>query len=171
MERRREGGGKVAKHGVAPDNFSLWHKCRRWTERGLSCPFGRIEEREESEPEGDLEGQTSGAEALQRAIGDKLGLSGFKDAFELLGPLLALFTVLRGVQTLGKSGLQMGRVQAAGVSEEATVRVLRPHKPQVPAREGPSPARPGPARVPVRSGGGGFFSNQAAELKMMLGRR
>jgi len=174
-QRRRKEKGNVAKHGGDPDNFSVWHKCRRWRARGLTCPFARVEEREPSEPEGDTEGKTtSGAAALQNAIGNELGVPGFAGALELLGPLLALFTVLRGVQTLGKPGLQMGRVQAAGVSEEATVRVLRP---EVPAREGPTPAkpsrtRPGPAKVPVRAGGGGgFFSNQAAELKLLLGRR
>ncbi len=162
----------MAKHAVVgPDNFSQWHRCKRWTERGLTCPFGPLEkEREESEQ--DAEGTPSGAEALKAAVGTELATTGVRFV-EILGPLLALFTVLRGVQTLG-SGLAMGRVQAAGLSEEATVRVLRP---QVPAREGPTPAKPIPSKVPVphgtgaapRFGGGtGFFSNQAAELKSMI---
>jgi len=165
----------VAKHvGVGPDNFSLWHRCRRWTERGLSCPFRGLEE-EPSEPEGDAEGKTaSGAASLQAAVGSQLGVRDTPGFAELLGPLLALFTVLRGVQTLGKAGLQMGRVQAAGLSEEATVRILRP---EVPAREGPTPAKPGRSRPGpvspqrIRGGSTGFFANQAAELKVMLGRR
>ncbi len=171
MERRvsrREGSG------VGSDNFSMWHKCKRWTERGLTCPFNALEE-EGSEEDADARpsGARSGAAALQAAVGSEL--AGVGNPFmDLVGPLLALFTVLRGVQTLGP-GLKMGRVQAAGLSEEATVRVLRP---QVPAREGPTPARPAPSRVPVASrfgpprlfGGGGFFSNQAAELQMMMGR-
>ncbi len=166
----------MAKHGaVGPDNFSEWHRCKRWTERGLTCPFGTLE-KEGEESEEDAEARPSGATALQAAVGQEVGTTGL-GAMEFLGPLLALFTVLRGVQTIA-SGLTMGRVQAAGVSEEATVRVLRP---QVPAREGPTPAKPTPSKVPVgagraaagtaRGGGGGFFVNQAAEIKQMIGRR
>ncbi len=160
---------------MAGDNFSAWHKCRRWTERGLTCPFGGLE-KEGAESEEDVQGRPSGAGALRAAVGREAG-SALRDAsLELLGPLLALFTVLRGVQTLGP-GLKMGRVQAAGVAEEATVRVLRP---EVPAKEGPRPSRPTPApskapvgsgRVPApRGGGGGFFVNQAAQMRMLLGR-
>lgn len=156
---------------VNPDNFSEWHQCKRWVDRGLSCPFRELEK--EGETDEDAEARPSGAAALQAAVGNELATTGV-GFLELLGPLLALFTVLRGVQTLGP-GLKMGRVVAAGLSEEATVRVLRP---EVPAREGPTPARPGPSKVPVsrgtgpapvfRGGGGGFFSNQAAELKSAI---
>lgn len=156
------------------DSFSEWHKCQRWEERGLSCPFRPLE-REESEE--DSEARPSGAAALHAAVGDEMAMVGSAGFAELVGPLLALFTVLRGVQTL-KTGLGMGRVQAAGVSEEATVRVLRP---QVPAREGPTPSRPTPAKVPVGGGrgaarqfggaGGGFFVNQAAMIKGLVGRK
>jgi len=164
----------MAKHGVAgPDNFSEWHRCKRWTERGLTCPFSGLEEREGSEE--DAEATPSGASALSAAVGHELATTGV-GFLEVLGPLLALFTVLRGVQTLGP-GLKMGRVQAAGLSEEATVRVLRP---QVPAREGPQPSRPTPGKVPASVGaparqfggaGGGFFINQARVLREMMGRR
>ncbi len=156
------------------DNFSEWHRCRRWTLRGLSCPFSKLE-KEGDESDQDAEGQTSGSAALQKAVGGQLAQTGLSIG-ELVGPLLALFTVLRGVQTLGPK-LKMGRVQAAGVSEEATVRVLRP---QVPAKEGPRPSRPTPGKVPIHAGrstpartggGGGFFTNQAAEMKLLLGRR
>ncbi len=167
-----EGLGVVADH---VDNFSQWHRCRRWTERGLTCPFGPLEkEREKSEE--DARTRTGGLEALQKAVGSEIGLGHGLNATEFLGPLLALFTVLRGVQTL-RTGLGMGRVQAAGISEEATVRVLRP---RIPAREGPTPARRGPARVPVgvsrspaprSGGGGGFFVNQAAVMQKLIGRR
>lgn len=166
----------MAEHGVDRDNFSLWHKCRRWRERGLTCPFDRLEEEEVTADE-DARARPSGAAALARAVGAEAGFSGFAGALELLGPLLALFTVLRGIQTLGP-GLKMGRVQAAGVAEEATVRVL---KPQVPAKEGPRPSRPTrpPVKVPVpvgisrtaapRSGGaGGFFFKQAQEMRSLL---
>lgn len=156
------------------DNFSEWHRCKRWTDRGLSCPFGGIE-REGGEPEDETSSKMeSGATALQAAVGDRMAAPGLGGAMELIGPLLALFTVLRAVQTLGP-GLKMGRVQAAGLGEEATVRVLRPH---VPAREGPTPARPAPAKSPVgaprftsapRGGGGGFFVNQAAQMRKLIG--
>lgn len=160
------------------DNFSEWHRCKRWIDRGLTCPFDPLEEEGEGgdDPKRATEDPElgSGLVALQKAVGSELGVTGL-GAMEFLGPLLALFTVLRAVQTLGP-GLKMGRVQAAGIGEEATVRVLRP---QVPAREGPTPARPSPGKVPVGSGqtqaprgrgGGGFFVNQAAELRQMLGR-
>lgn len=168
--------GSVAKHGVsAPDNFSEWHRCRRWTERGLTCPFGRLEDREESKSEEDADARPSGAEALSRAVGDEVGISGFAGAMEFIGPLLALFTIMRAVQTLGN--MQMGRVTAAGFAEEATVRTLRP---EIPAEEGPRPSRPTrPSKVPVGQGrappprgggGGGFFFNQAEIMRGILRR-
>ncbi len=157
------------------DNFSEWHKCQRWEERGLTCPFRPVE-REDGGDE-DAEGRPSGAEALRAAIGDEVAMVGSAGFAEMVGPLLALFTVLRGVQTL-RGALPLGRVQAAALSEEATVRVLRP---RVPAREGPTPAKPTPAKVPVAGGrvparsfggaGGGFFVNQAQVLQQMMGRR
>lgn len=158
------------------DNFSLWHKCRRWRERGLTCPFGRLEQ--EGEPESDSQDEpTSGAAALQSAVGDELGVPGFAGALELLGPLLALFTILRAVQTVGP-GLKMGRVQVAGAAEEATVRTLRPLKePKVPAKEGPRPSRPTVPRVPIPAGravsggsggGGGFFASQTRLLNKLI---
>ncbi len=166
----------MAAHGSAdPDNFSLWHKCRRWRERGLTCPFAMLEKEGVTSDE-DARTRTSGGAALQKAVGAELGAGQGLGAAEFLGPLLALFTVLRGVQTL-RTGLGLGRVQAAGISEEATVRVLRP---RVPAREGPTPARPSPAKVPVgvarapaprSGGGGGFFVNQAAMMQKLIGRR
>lgn len=174
----------MAKHVArGPDNFSEWHRCKRWTERGLTCPFRSLE-KEGEESEQDAEARPSGAQALQAAVGQELATTGV-GFLEILGPLLALFTVLRGVQTLGP-GLKMGRVQAAGVSEEATVRVLRP---QVPAKEGPRPSKPTgpkvlpkvPANVPMGrgtgaaprfgGGGGGFFVNQAAMMRTLLGRK
>ncbi len=162
---------------VHVDNFSEWHRCKRWIERGLTCPFGPLEkEREPSEEDAQGKPLRSAAAALQAAVGSEVATLGMGVA-EFLGPLLALFTILRAVQTVGP-GLKMGRVQAAGIGEEATVRVLRP---VVPAREGPTPARPAPAKVPVgvsrapapRSGGGGggFFTNQAAVMKQLIGRR
>ncbi len=168
----------MAKHGErSADNFSQWHRCKRWTERGLSCPFGPLEKEGEKSEE-DADARPSGAAALQRAVGDELGVTGFAGALGMLGPLLALFTVLRGVQTLGP-GLKMGRVQAAGASEEATVRTLRPLKePKVPAKEGSRPSRPTPAKAPVAGGirssrgfaGGGFFTQQSITLRGMLKR-
>ncbi len=170
----------MARHGAtraqrgqrgAIDDFSLWHKCRRWTERGRDCPFRMLEDREESEedaqakPSGQL---ASSAVALQAAVGQEMATTGL-GVGELLGPLLALFTILHAVQTV-KPSIQMGRVTAAGFGEEATVRTLRP---AVPAREGPTPARPSPQKVPVGVtkapaprgagggiGGGGFFQSQ-----------
>lgn len=162
----------MARHGGSgPDNFSAWHRCKRWTERGLSCPFRAIE-KERSDSDEDAQTRTSGTAALSRAVGVELGVSGI-GAAEFLGPLLALFTVLRGVQTL-KGGMKIGRVEAAGFSERATVRTLRP---EVPAKEGPSPSRPTRAPVPrvsqpaptFRGAGGGFFVNQAAELQRLIG--
>lgn len=171
----------MAKHGkrsvVRPDNFSEWHRCKRWTERGLTCPFGPLE-KEGVEEDSDAEARPSGAAALQAAVGRELATTGV-GFLELLGPLLALFTVLRGVQTLGP-GLKMGRVQAAGLSEEATVRTLRPMKePKLPAKEGPRPSRPTtPAKAPVRAftgpargfAGGGFFTQQSITLRGLLKR-
>lgn len=155
------------------DNFSEWHRCRRWTERGLTCPFGVLEKERETSDE-DARTRTSGGEALQKAVGSEIGAGQGLGAAEFLGPLLALFTVLRGVQTLS-TGLGLGRVQAAGLSEEATVRVLRP---RIPAREGPRPGRTIPSKVPVgitrspapaSGGGGGFFVNQAAVMQKLIG--
>ncbi len=157
------------------DNFSLWHRCKRWRERGLTCPFSSIEDRAERDPkdEGDTK-TTSGAEALSRAVGSELGVTGL-GAAELIGPLLALFTVLRGIQTV-KGGMKIGRVEAGSISERATVRTLRP---EVPAKEGPRPSKPTKAPLPrvrqpaptFKGAGGGFFVNQAAEMKRMMGQR
>jgi len=136
----------------------------------MTCPFRPLEE-EEARQEEDADARPEGSAQLQAAVGTE-EIPGGVGLGELVGPLLALFTVVRGIQQLG--GLPVGNITKAGMAEEATTRVLRP---QVPAREGPSPARPGkapsgPGRVPARTGGGGgFFTNQAAELKMMLGRK
>ncbi len=168
----------VGKHDGDPDNFSLWHRCKRWTERGLTCPFGRLE-KEGEESEEDADARPSGAAALQRAVGDQLGVTGFAGALDFIGPLLALFTIMRAIETLGP-GLKMGRVAVAGAAEEATVRTLRPLKePKVPAKEGPRPSRPTPAKAPVVGGirssrgfaGGGFFSQQSITLKGLIGKR
>ncbi len=155
------------------DNFSEWHKCQRWIERGLSCPFGRLE-KEGVEQDEDADAKLSGSAALQSAVGSELGVTGI-GAAEFIGPLLALFTVLRGVQTL-RGGMKIGRVEAAGLSERATVRTLRP---AIPAKEGPVPSRPSKAPVPsvrrpaptFRGAGGGFFVNQAAEMRRLIGGR
>lgn len=165
----------MAVHGNGgPDNFSLWHKCKRWTERGLTCPFGAIEDRDEVRQDEDADAKMSGAQALSRAVGSELGVTGL-GASELIGPLLALFTVLRGIQTM-KGGMQIGRVDVASLSERATVRTLRP---EIPAKEGPRPSRPTKSPLPrtrqpaptFRGAGGGFFVNQAAEMKRLIGLR
>ncbi len=159
------------------DDFSVWHRCQRWIEKGLDCPFRPLEdEKEPSEPEGDASARNTGADALAEAVGGVFSREGLLGAGKFLGPLLALFTIMRAVQTGG--GLPIGTVSRAGFAEEATTRVLSP---RVPAREGPTPARPTPGRAPVpvgsgRSpaprggGGGGFFVNQAAEMKRLIGR-
>ncbi len=153
-----------------PDSFSEWHRCRRWRRRGLSCPFRALEDMADNEEDADAKpfGQPAFRKELAREG------AGFKGAFdmEFIGPLLALFTLMRAVQIMG--GLPVGNVVKMGMAEEATTRVLQP---RVPAREGPTPARKHPG-VPVGTrgspapkgagGGGGFFSNQAAELKNVI---
>ncbi len=153
------------------DGFTDWHRCARWTRRGLSCPFSPLEDRVESEDE--VQAKPFGEQALQAELAREMGTRGSLGLGELVGPLLALFTIVRGIQMLG--GLPVGNVSKAGMVEEATTRVLQP---RVPAREGPTPARTRPG-VPVgkgsstapggRGGGGGFFTNQASELKSVLG--
>ena len=169
------------------DSFSRWHRCRRWTEKGMECAFSRLEAKEEEkrDSEEDVDAKPSNVHAregvatteslLSAAVGKEAGGMGFGDALGFLGPILALFTILRAIQTM--EGLPIGNITKAGFAEEATTRVLRP---RVPAKEGPKPSRPTtPARVPVgitrapqpmprAGGGGGFFKNQALELQKMI---
>ena len=157
------------------DNFSEWHRCNRWTSKGMDCPFRPLEEEDRKETDEDVQARPSGAMALERALQGQLQGSQVGGLAGLLGPLLAFFTVVRGVQTL--KGLPIGNVTKAGFAEEATTRVLNP---KVPAREGPTPAK---RTVPVRTTagspfkatgagrGGHFFESQAAELgRMVKGR-
>lgn len=152
---------------------SQWHKCERWESRRLACPFqeGGEEEEEEEEKERDPAGEGQAtintAELLEALIGRELAGQGMGSLGELLGPLLAFFVLVRGIQTV-RGGMQIGRVGATAISEEATVRTLRKMAPLEPGRF-PRPSSPVPS---ARSGGGGLFVNQAAELKMMMtGRR
>ncbi len=156
------------------DDFSRWHRCRRWEEKGFDCPFKALEEDEVKQDE-DVQARPSGAEALEAAVGKELAGAQAGQLGKLIGPVLALMVVLRAVQTVS-SGTGLGAVSLAGMGEEATTRVLQP---KVPGREGPTPARaPVPAarfRKPVAGpggAGGGFFSNQTAVMKQLVsGRR
>ncbi len=139
----------------------------------MNCPFRPLEEEKVRETDEDVQARPDGVVALENALKGTLAGSQLGRLGDLLGPLLALFTVVRGVQTLG--GLPVGNITKAGFAEEATTRVLQP---KMPPNEGPRPARPSdPVRAPrftparASGGGGGFFSNQTAELKQMMGRR
>ena len=123
----------------------------------MACPFRPLEEEKVKDTDEDLQARSSSAVALERALAGELGGSRFGQLRDLLGPLLAFFTVVRGVQTL--KGLPIGTVTKAGFAEEATTRVLNP---KMPAKEGPRPSRPSdpiPAKrmVPAgrATGGGG----------------
>ena len=147
------------------DNFSEWHRCKRWEGKGMACPFRPLEEEKEPKSDEDVQARPSGGVALERALaGEKLGF-GLGELGNLLAPLLAFFTVVRGVQTL--KGLPIGTVTKAGFAEEATTRVLNP---KVPAREGPTPARRTRPAVPIKGAGSGgrFFESQAVELGRMV---
>ena len=130
----------------------------------MACPFRPLEQDEERQSDEDVQARPSGSVALERSLAGQFAGSGLGRLGELLGPLLALFTVVRGVQTL--KGLPIGTVTKAGFAEEATTRVLNP---KVPAREGPTPA-PRPGAQPARVGGAGgkFFESQAVELGRMV---
>ncbi len=130
----------------------------------MACPFAGLEEREEQEE--DAQAKPFGQKAMQAAVGQEMAKTG-QGLGEMVGPLLALFTILRGVQVAG--GLPVGNVTKAGMAEEATTRVLRP-KP--PGTNG-SGMRPGRVAVGggIRGGAGGMFVNQAAEMQKLMGRR
>lgn len=140
----------------------------------MDCPFAPLE-REPSEEDAEAKKEPAQNQALAQVGQEELSGKGLSGLGEFLGPILALFLIMRGIQTM--EGLPIGTLSKAGFAEEATTRVLEP---RIPAKEGPRPSVPGrvpvPAKHPIRSTGvggmgGGFFVNQAAQLKKLTGRR